>query len=71
MMPPHGTKTDFLRLDWDFVTRTVVLDDQADYFSNQTSTWLSEEEQADAQKFEADRQQDLHNQKKQTLDIVF
>jgi hypothetical protein len=64
-------KERLLRFDRDFARRTVVLDDQADYFSNQTSTWLTQEEQADAKQIETDRQNELHTRKKQTLDIAF
>lgn len=64
-------KERLLRFDRDFARRTIVLDDQADYFSNQTSTWLTQEEQADAEQKEADRQNELHTRKKQTLNIAF
>lgn len=60
-----------LRFDRDFARRTVVLDDQADYFSNQTSTWLTEEEQSEAAKSESDRRTELHTRKKQSLNLNF
>jgi hypothetical protein len=64
-------KERLLRFDRDFARRTVVLDDQADYFSNQTSTWLTQEEQSQAEQIENDRHNELHTRKKQTLNIIF
>ena len=64
-------KNRLLRFDREFARRTVIFDDQADYFSNQTSTWLTEDEKAEAKEIESDRQTKLHTRKKQMLDIVF
>ena len=64
-------KNRLLRFDREFARRTVIFDDQADYFSNQTSTWLTEDEKDEAKEIESDRQKVLHTRKKQTLDIAF
>jgi len=49
----------------------VVLDDQADYYSNQSSAWLNEEEIAQAEELDADERSNLHQRKKQVLNIAF
>eukprot|EP00540_Astrosyne_radiata_P005819 CAMPEP_0116864250 /NCGR_PEP_ID=MMETSP0418-20121206/24713_1 /TAXON_ID=1158023 /ORGANISM="Astrosyne radiata, Strain 13vi08-1A" /LENGTH=81 /DNA_ID=CAMNT_0004499441 /DNA_START=87 /DNA_END=335 /DNA_ORIENTATION=- len=64
-------KQRLLRFDREFAQRTVVLDDQADYFNHQTSTWLSEEEKAEATELESKRHDDLHTRKKQQLKLAF
>lgn len=64
-------KEQLLQFDKDHAKRTVVLDDQADYYSNQTSAWLDHGEQEKAKQDEDRRIQDLHYRKKQHLDVAF
>ncbi|CAB9527326.1 Activating signal cointegrator 1 [Seminavis robusta] len=64
-------KERLLRYDRDAAKRTVVLDDQADYYSNQNNTWLTEEEQDDAYEKDSDQRNNLHTRQKQTLNIAF
>ena len=64
-------KERLLRFDREFARRTVVLDDQADYFRNQTSTWLTQEEQEEAFELESERQQKMHARQKQKLNLDF
>jgi two-component sensor histidine kinase len=60
-----------LQSEREHAKRTVILDDQADYFSNQTSAWLNEGEQDKARQEEEKRIQNLHHRKKQQLDVAF
>jgi hypothetical protein len=64
-------KERLLRYDRESAKRTVVLDDQADYYSNQISSWLTEEEQANAGEMDDEQRSNLHQRKKQTLNIAF
>lgn len=63
-------KERLLRFDREFARRTVVLDDQADYFTSNHQTWLTAEERADAEEKEA-KQQEKFKRGKQKLDIAF
>jgi hypothetical protein len=62
-------KERLLRFDRDFARRTVVLDDQADYFIS-NRTWLTDDEKAKAEEKEAQYQEKI-KRGKQKLDIVF
>lgn len=62
-------KERLLKFDREFTKRTVVLDDQADYFSNSNSLWLNEDERADADERDDERRRDIHERKKQVLSI--
>mmetsp|Transcript_23048 Transcript_23048/g.26296 ORF Transcript_23048/g.26296 Transcript_23048/m.26296 type:complete len:323 (-) Transcript_23048:154-1122(-) len=64
-------KERLLRFDRDSARRTVIWDDQEDYFSSSKSTWLSEEEKTNAHQKETERNKKLHERQKQTLNIVF
>jgi hypothetical protein len=64
-------KERLLKFDRENTKRTQIFDDQADYFQNSTSTWLSEDEQHDAKNKEEKRRIDLHTIKKHTLNIQF
>jgi hypothetical protein len=64
-------KERLLRYDRESAERTQVFDDQADYYSNQTSTWLTEEEKTEAEQKDEDQRTDLHTRKKQVLNIAF
>ena len=64
-------KERLLRYDRESAKRTVVLDDQADYYSNQNSTWLTEDEQVNAELQDGDQRRNLHQRKKQVLNIAF
>jgi len=63
-------KERLLRFDRDFARRTVVLDDQADYYQG-NETWLTQNEAEEAKVRESARNDAMHKRKKQTLDIVF
>jgi len=58
-------KERLLRYDQEFAQRTVILDDQADYFNNQMSMWSTDEERAEAARQEQQRQDDIHKRKMQ------
>jgi len=62
-------KERLLKFDREFTRRTVIYDDQADYFRNSTSTWLTEEEKTVAKKDDTSQRKKLHERKKQTLTI--
>jgi len=72
-------KERLLKFDREFAQRTVILDDQADYFGGggntgaaaaaSESVWLDAEERADAEEREVERRRNLHERKKQVLDI--
>mmetsp|Transcript_1136 Transcript_1136/g.1847 ORF Transcript_1136/g.1847 Transcript_1136/m.1847 type:complete len:315 (-) Transcript_1136:50-994(-) len=64
-------KERLLRFDRDFAQRTVVLDDQEDYYANTTSNWLTEDEKLDAKDQEEVRRKDMHERKRQTLSLNF
>jgi len=64
-------KERLLKFDRESTKRTVVFDDQADYFQNSTSTWLTENEQHEARSKEEQRRKDLHTIKKHVLQIQF
>ncbi len=64
-------KERLLKFDRENTKRTQIYDDQADYFQNSTSTWLTADEQQDAMVQEEKRKIDLHTIKKHTLNIQF
>jgi NACalpha-BTF3-like transcription factor len=64
-------KERLLKFDRDAARRTIIYDDQADYYSNSTSTWLSEDEQQFAKVKEDERQKELHCVKKQVMNLQF
>ena len=64
-------KERLLRYDRESAQRTIVLDDQADYYSNQTSVWLEDHEQVDAEQRDEETRSNLHQRKKQVLNIAF
>ena len=64
-------KERLLRFDREFARRTVILDDQEDFYANSTSTWLTEEEKHEAQGKVEDRQNELNHRKKQTMSLQF
>ena len=63
-------KERLLRYDREFAQRTVILDDQADYYNNTTSAWLDEDEQADAARHEQQRQDEIHKRKNMQLNFA-
>ena len=63
-------KERLLRFDRDFARRTVVLDDQADFFTSNKS-WLTEEERIAVEEKQAEQKEKLRTRAKQTLDIGF
>jgi activating signal cointegrator 1 len=48
-------KERLLQYDREFAQRTIILDDQADYYNRTTSNWLNEHEQQEAQQQEQQR----------------
>lgn len=64
-------KERLLKFDQENTKRTMIYDDQADYFQNSSSTWLTEDEQNDAKTKEERRRTNLHTIKKHTLSIRF
>ena len=48
-------KERLLQYDREFAQRTIILDDQADYYNRTTSNWLNEQEQQEAQQLEQER----------------
>ena len=58
-------KERLLNYDREFAKRTVILDDQADYFNRQTSVWSTDKEQSEAACLEQQRQDDIHKRKTQ------
>jgi len=64
-------KERLLRYDREFAQRTVILDDQADYYNDTTSAWLTEEEQEVAANNEHQRYDDIHKRKKMQLNLGF
>lgn len=64
-------KERLLKFDREFTQRTKIYDDQADYFSNSTSMWLTEDEQMNALEKDEARRKEMHERKKQVLDIAF
>jgi Putative zinc finger motif, C2HC5-type len=63
-------KESLLRYDREVAQRTVVIDDQADYYSNATSVWLTENERNEAAAQEKQRQEDIHLRKKMQLNLA-
>eukprot|EP00560_Eucampia_antarctica_P009388 CAMPEP_0197827804 /NCGR_PEP_ID=MMETSP1437-20131217/4511_1 /TAXON_ID=49252 ORGANISM="Eucampia antarctica, Strain CCMP1452" /NCGR_SAMPLE_ID=MMETSP1437 /ASSEMBLY_ACC=CAM_ASM_001096 /LENGTH=255 /DNA_ID=CAMNT_0043428795 /DNA_START=207 /DNA_END=974 /DNA_ORIENTATION=- len=64
-------KERLLKFDREFTQRTVIYDDESDYYSNATSMWMDEtEREAELQKDEQ-RRKEMHERKKQVIDIVF
>jgi hypothetical protein len=78
-VPPKNKSSDtatlhkerLLKFDRDAARRTIIYDDQADYYSNSTSTWLSEDEQQSAKAKEDQRQKELHSVKKHVMNLQF
>lgn len=64
-------KERLLSFDREFARRTVIWDDQEDYYASASSAWLSAEEKAIANSKEQERNSEMHQRKKQTLNIVF
>mmetsp|Transcript_40805 Transcript_40805/g.59924 ORF Transcript_40805/g.59924 Transcript_40805/m.59924 type:complete len:363 (+) Transcript_40805:148-1236(+) len=64
-------KERLLKFDREFTRRTVILDDQADYFSSSTSMWLNEDERQNAEDQDKKQRQDLHERKAPKLNIAF
>ena len=64
-------KERLLQYDREFAQRTIILDDQADYYNRTTSNWLNEHEQQDAQQQEQQRSDAIQKrpQPKMILDI--
>ena len=64
-------KERLLQYDREFAQRTIILDDQADYYNRTTSNWLNEHEQQEAQQLEQQRTDALQKraQPKMVLDI--
>ncbi len=57
-------KERLLQYDREFAQRTVILDDQADYYNRATSNWLNESEQRQAQQQEQERTATLQTRPK-------
>ena len=57
---PEQHKDRLLRFDRESASRTEIFDDQADYFTNTTSQWLTLDEQADNAEKEEKRREALH-----------
>lgn len=56
-------KERLLRYDREFAQRTIILDDQSDYYNRQTSMWSTDEEQTEAARLEQERHNDIHKRK--------
>jgi len=63
-------KERLLSFDRQFARRTKIWDDQEDYYASSSSTWLSTEEQAAVGQKEEERNSEMHQRKKQTLELV-
>ena len=57
-------KERLLQYDREFAQRTIILDDQADYYNRATSNWLNESEQRQAQEQEQERTATLQTRPK-------
>lgn len=64
-------KERLLKFDKEAARRTVIYDDQADYYSNSSSMWLSEDQHLYAKSKEDARQKDMHTVKKHVLNLQF
>ena len=65
-------KERLLKFDRDESTkRTVIYDDQTDYYSNSKSEWLNDDEKDAAKEIDEIRRRDLHERKAQVLNVVF
>ena len=62
-------KERLLKFDREFTKRTVIYDDQADYFSNSSSIWLNEGERANAEEHDRERRRGIHERKQQVLSL--
>jgi activating signal cointegrator 1 len=64
-------KERLLQYDREFAQRTIILDDQADYYNRATSSWLSEQERQEAEKHEQERANAIQKRPapKMSLDI--
>lgn len=62
-------KEKLLRYDREFTKRTVVYDDQMDYFSNTKSTWLDEKERMEAKNLDEIEREELRKGPK--LNVIF
>jgi hypothetical protein len=60
-------KERLLQYDREFAQRTIILDDQADYYNRTTSNWLNEQEQQEAQLLEQQRSDALQKRAKPKL----
>ena len=61
-------KERLLRYDREVAQRTVIIDDQADYYNTK---WMNEEERLESEAMEQKRQDALHKRGKQQLSIDF
>jgi Putative zinc finger motif, C2HC5-type len=62
-------KERLLQYDREFVQRTIILDDQADYYNQATSNWLTESEEKKAQQLEQIRYNDIQTRGKMKLHL--
>jgi hypothetical protein len=62
-------KERLLKYDRETAQRTVVVDDQADYYSNTKSVWLNDDERQEAARQDRQRQDELHLRKKMQLSL--
>jgi activating signal cointegrator 1 len=60
-----------LQFDRESAERTVVIDDQNDYYTTSTSQWVTEDERAIASELEETRSNNLHQRKNMTLNVTF
>mmetsp|Transcript_21529 Transcript_21529/g.30158 ORF Transcript_21529/g.30158 Transcript_21529/m.30158 type:complete len:341 (-) Transcript_21529:25-1047(-) len=63
-------KERLLKFDREFTRRTIIYDDQEDYFNSSRSTWLTEDEQLDAEKKDLLDRKEKHDHKNQVLNII-
>jgi len=68
--PAWRHKERLLQFDREFASRTIVLDDMANYESDQVAAWLTPEQQAEAAQKEQERQDQLHKRKNMQLNIA-
>ena len=58
-----------LRFDREYTQRTKIYDDQADYFSNSVSNWLTEDEKMESKLKDDERRSDMHERKKMVMKL--
>jgi Putative zinc finger motif, C2HC5-type len=63
-------KERLLRYDREFAQRTVIFDDQADYYNETTSSWLNEVEQREASDRERERNNEIQKRKAMKLNLT-